>query len=258
MIIVLSPAKTLDFDGRPLTSKHTIPAFLKDSQQLVDTLAPMSKLRIARLMNISDKLASLNVKRYRDWKTPFTTRNARQALLAFQGAVYQGFECEQWKTADFDCAQKHLRILSGLYGLLRPLDLIQPYRLEMGTKLKTARGRNLCEFWGSQITAAVNDALKSTRAKVLVNLASNEYFDSIDADCLIRPVIAPVFKDFKNGKYRVISFFAKKARGMMANFIIRNRIRDSAGLKCFDIAGYHFDPASFDDLRPTFLREPQE
>ena len=258
MIFVLSPAKTLDFETQSLTRKHSLPDFLDDSQELVDVLGRKSKSQFAKLMSISDKLAELNVDRYRDWHTPFTQDNAKQALLAFKGDVYQGFDCDLWKAADFTFAQKHLRILSGLYGLLRPLDLIQPYRLEMGTKLKTDRGKTLYDFWGTALTDAVNDSLRETRSKAFVNLASNEYFDSLNTADIDAPIITPVFKDAKNGKYKFVSFFAKKARGMMANFIVRNRIKKPADLKGFDVAGYFFDADSSDDSTFTFLREEQK
>ncbi len=258
MITVISPAKTLDFGEQCLTRKHTTPDFLDDSQMLIDRLAKFSKPKIASLMSISDKLAMLNAERYKTWHTPFSPENAKQSLLAFKGDVYTGFECEAWKAADFEFAQKHLRILSGLYGVLRPLDLIQPYRLEMGTDLANERGKNLYAFWDTKITQALNDALKASRSKVLVNLASNEYFSSIVPDRLEAEVVTPVFKDCKNGTYKIISFFAKRARGMMANFIIRNRVRKAADLHAFDTAGYSFDPDSSDEKTFTFLREEQK
>lgn len=255
MIVVLSPAKSLDFESKPLTKKHTIPVYLEDSQELIDKLAKMSKPKVAQLMGISEKLSELNVQRYRDWRTPFTLENAKQALLAFQGDVYQGFDCEQWKAADFTFAQKHIRILSGLHGVLRPLDLIQPYRLEMGTKLKTARGKDLYAFWGSKITDAIHLAIKSSRSKVLVNLASNEYYRSLNPEHITAAIVEPVFKDEKNGQYKVISFFAKKARGLMANYIVRNRVTAPEALKDFEVDGYRFDSKSSDERTFTFLRE---
>ncbi len=257
MIIVLSPAKTLDYEPQSYTKKHTEPEFLSHSQELIDVLKTKSKTQIAKLMGLSEKLSDLNVQRYQDWHTPFDTDNAKQALLAFKGDVYQGFEFESWKAADFTFAQKHLRILSGLYGLLKPLDLMQPYRLEMGTKLKTKRGKDLYAFWDDIITEAINEAVGISRSKAFVNLASNEYFDAVHADSLSVPIITPVFKDEKNGKYKIISFYAKKARGMMANFIIQNRIKKVDDLKGFDVAGYTFDEASSDEATLTFLREEQ-
>lgn len=255
MIIVLSPAKTLDYEPQSLTKKSTTPDFLEDSQELIDILKKKSKSQIAKLMGLSDKLAELNVQRYQDWHTPFDTENAKQCLLAFRGDVYQGFDFDEWKAADFTFAQKHLRILSGLYGLLRPLDLMQPYRLEMGTKLKTDRGKDLYAFWGDRITNAINLAIQTSRSNAFVNLASSEYFDSVNAAELEVPIVTPVFKDEKNGKYKIISFFAKKARGMMANYIIRNRIKTPDDLRGFDVAGYRFDEASSDEQTLTFLRD---
>ena len=257
MITVLSPAKSLDYEPQSYTKKHTTPEFLDDSQELIDVLEKKSKSQIAKLMSLSDKLAELNVQRYQDWQTPFDTDNAKQCILAFKGDVYQGFDFDEWKAADFTFAQKHLRILSGLYGLLRPLDLMQAYRLEMGTKLKTDRGKDLYAFWGDTITNAINLAVQTSRSKAFVNLASNEYFSSVHAGDLGVPIVTPVFKDEKNGKYKIISFFAKKARGMMANFIVRNRIKQPEDLKAFDVAGYQFDEDSSDESTLTFLRAEQ-
>lgn len=257
MIIVLSPAKTLDYEPQSHTKKSSTPDFLDDSKELIDVLKKKSKSQIAKLMSLSDKLAELNVQRYKDWRIPFDAENAKQCLLAFKGDVYQGFEFDDWKAADFMFAQKHLRILSGLYGVLRPLDLMQPYRLEMGTKLKTERGKDLYAFWGDRITTAINLAIKTSRSKAFVNLASNEYFGAVNAKDLEVPIVTPVFKDEKNGKFKIISFFAKKARGMMANYIIQNRIKDPDGLRDFDVAGYRFDEDSSDEHTLTFLRDEQ-
>ncbi|MEM7315632.1 MAG: peroxide stress protein YaaA, partial [Planctomycetota bacterium] len=195
MIFVLSPAKSLDEGPQSRTKKHTTPELLDHSQELVDRLAKLSKAKVSSLMSISDKLAELNVARYKAYQTPFDTTNAKQALLMFKGDVYQGFDFDAWKTADFTYAQQHLRILSGLYGVLRPLDLIQPYRLEMGTKFKTDRGKDLYDFWGSVITDELNAAIKSSRSKAFVNLASNEYYKSVQSDDLSVPIVTPVFKD---------------------------------------------------------------
>ncbi|MEM7384035.1 MAG: peroxide stress protein YaaA [Verrucomicrobiota bacterium] len=255
MITVLSPAKTLDYGPQNLTTKSTTPDFLDDSSELIGVARKLSKSQLSDLMGISEKLADLNHQRYRDFSLPFTEENAKQALLAFKGDVYTGFDCERWKAADFTFAQKQLRILSGLYGLLRPLDLMQPYRLEMGTKLKTKRGKDLYEFWGDQITDALNEAIAASKSKCLVNLASNEYFSSVRPANLSVPVVAPVFKDEKNGKYKIISFYAKKARGMMANFIVVNRLKKPGDLQAFDVAGYHYDPDSSTEESPVFLRE---
>jgi len=255
MIAVLSPAKTLDFGAQCLTKKHSTADFLEDSQQLATKLKKTSKPKLKELMGISDKLAELNAQRYRDWSLPFTEENAKQALLAFKGDVYTGFECEEWKVADFTFAQRHLRILSGLYGILRPLDLMQAYRLEMGTDLSTRRGRNLYDFWGEKITGALNEALAEARSKVLVNLASNEYFSAVQPTALNAEVVTPVFKDFKNGTYKFMSFYGKKARGMMADFIVRQRVKKAEDLKAFNTAGYYFDPESSGGGKMTFLRD---
>ena len=257
MITVISPAKTLDFSEQKLVKKATTPDFLDRSDALVDQLRKKPASQLGKLMGISPKLAELNHQRFQDWSTPFTRENSKQALLAFKGDVYTGFDCEAWEPDDFNFAQKHLRILSGLYGLLRPLDLIQPYRLEMGTRLKNARGKDLYEFWGDTITAAVQTAAKKSRSMCLVNLASNEYFSSVHAGEIGIPVITPVFKDSKNGTYKIISFFAKKARGMMSNFIVRNRITDPADLRGFDVAGYYFDEDASSEESLVFLREEQ-
>jgi cytoplasmic iron level regulating protein YaaA (DUF328/UPF0246 family) len=246
MLAVISPAKTLDFESQCPTKKHSEPDFLERSHQLVGKLSKLSRPKLAELMNISEKLATENHRRFQDWQIPFTPENARAALFAFKGDVYTGFELDEYKARDFDYAQKHLRILSGLYGLLRPLDLIQPYRLEMGTRLKVGRSTDLYAFWDTLIADALNAALaKSETSKsatpTLVNLASNEYFASVKKDRVDGRVITPSFKDLKNGKYKFLSFFAKKARGMMADYMIRERISDPEDLKNFDREGYTFN-----------------
>lgn len=241
MIIVVSPAKTLDFETPTVTKKHTQPDFLEDSQLLITQLRDLSPNEVGSMMKISDQLAGLNVARFQQWQLPFTPNNAKQAVLAFKGDVYTGLEAEHFNSQDFSFAQKHLRILSGLYGLLRPLDLIQPYRLEMGTRFGNSRGKDLYAFWDDRITAALNTALKKERSKVLINLASNEYFKSVKTKSLDAEVITPIFKDYKNGQFKIISFFAKKARGRMSAFIIKNRIEDAEALKEFDWDGYQFE-----------------
>lgn len=257
MISVISPAKTLDFEEHRFTKKHSNPDFLEESQLLINKLAKFSRPKLKALMGISDSLAELNSERYRTWSVPFTQDNAKQALLAFKGDVYTGFDLEGWRAADFDFAQKHLRILSGLYGVLRPLDLMQAYRLEMGTELPTRKGKDLYAFWGDKITDALNGAISKSRSEVLVNLASNEYFRSVKLAKLDAAVVTPVFKDFKNGKYKIISFFAKKARGAMANYIVRNRAKVAEDLKGFDVDGYRFDADGSDDKTLLFLRDPE-
>ena len=255
MIITLSPAKTLDFDGNCLTQKHSDPEFISDSKVLVNGLKKISQKDLGELMSISEKLSKLNFDRYRAWSTPFNIDNSKQALLAFKGDVYTGFNLEDWRAGDFDFAQKKLRILSGLYGLLRPLDLIQAYRLEMGTNFKNKRGKNLYEFWGNKLTSALSQAISETKSKALVNLASNEYASAIDLNSIEVDVITPTFKDYKNGKYKFISFYAKKARGMMADFIIRNKIKTRSKLLEFNTDGYYYcqESSTFDE--PVFLRD---
>lgn len=240
MLAVLSPAKTLDFDTPSPTRKHSLPVFLDESKQLIETLRAQSPADLARLMNLSTKLADLNYQRYNDWHAPFTSGNAKQAALAFKGDVYLGLDPATYSERDFSWAQKHIRILSGLHGLLRPLDLIQPYRLEMGTRLKTGRGDDLYQFWGEKITDELNKALAEQRRPVLINLASNEYFDAVDAGRLEARIITPTFRDLKNGRYRFMSFFAKRARGMMASYLVKNRVNTLKALREFDWGGYYF------------------
>lgn len=245
----------MDFEAQCLTKKYTSPDYLKDSEELIRNLTKMSKSDLRSLMGISDNLADLNYARYRSWTLPFSPDNAKQSLLAFKGDVYTGFELNEWGTSDFNFAQARVRILSGLYGLLKPLDLIQAYRLEMGTSLATRRGNNLYDFWGDKITDALNAAIKESKSKVLINLASNEYFKSINKDNLEAEVITPTFKDFKNGKYKFISFYAKKARGMMADFIVRNKLKSPKELLKFDIGGYYYCSSSSTLDEPVFLRD---
>ena len=241
MLMIISPAKSLDFETAPVTSKATKPTMLADSQALIDELRHLAPHDISDLMGISDKLGSLNYDRYQAWQTPFNKKNAKQSILAFKGDVYTGLDAESFSEADFAFAQDHLRILSGLYGLLRPLDLMQAYRLEMGTKFTNQRGKNLYEFWDEKITKALNKQLKSLDADVLVNLASNEYFKSVQPTLLNARVITPVFKDLKNGQYKIISFYAKKARGLMSAYAIKKGIKDPAKLKRFNWEGYRYN-----------------
>jgi len=241
MLVLLSPAKTLDFETPPVSDLATRPDFLRQSKELIDVLKKLAPHDLSSLMGISDKLGQLNYDRYHQWKTPFTPKNAKQAALAFKGDVYTGLDAESLKPKDFEFAQEHLRILSGLYGLLRPMDLIQPYRLEMGTKLANPKGDNLYRFWGERLTRALNEQLAEQANPVVVNLASNEYFKSVQPKDLRAPVITPVFKDWKNGQYKVISFYAKKARGMMAAYIIRKRLKQAEKLKQFTDGGYAYN-----------------
>jgi cytoplasmic iron level regulating protein YaaA (DUF328/UPF0246 family) len=258
MLILLSPAKSLDYESPLPTKRHTEPRLLDDSAILVKQLRAMTPKALGKLMSISDKLADLNAERYTTWESDFTPENSRQCLFAFTGDVYQGMELSDWKAPDFTLAQKQIRILSGLYGVLRPLDLMQPYRLEMGTKLANSRGKNLYEFWGEKITDLLNTDLKKSGSNLIVNLASNEYFSSVKKKSLTGELITPVFKDEKNGKYKIISFYAKKARGMMADYIVRNQITNVAGLKKFKTAGYKFSKADSDDKQLVFLRKEQK
>ncbi len=230
---------------------------MQQSKILIEQLRQLSPPELAHLMGISDKLADLNFGRYLTWQEQSTRENARPAILAFKGDVYQGLEAEDFSESDFDYAQQHLRILSGLYGLLRPLDLLQPYRLEMGTKLVTERGKNLYEFWGDQITEALNDQLVRSQSSVLLNLASNEYFSAVRPRQLKAEVISPVFKDCKSGQYKVISFFAKKARGRMSRWIIQNRVENREQLRDFNLDGYSYSESESTANKPTFLRDAQ-
>lgn len=255
MLIAISPAKSLDYETPVKLKKNTKPLLADQSAELIEILQGYSVKRVSKLMNMSDKLAQLNFERYANWSPKATTANARQCLLAFTGDVYVGMNASTFKTADFDFAQEHLRILSGLYGVLRPLDLMQPYRLEMGTKLKTPHGKDLYDFWGDTITKALNKQLKKNGDDVILNLASNEYFKSVHVDKLTGPVVSPVFKDEKNGKYKIISFFAKKARGMMAGWVIRKRITDPKKLAKFSEGGYYYCPKESTDAKPVFLRD---
>ncbi|WP_339804513.1 peroxide stress protein YaaA [uncultured Marinobacter sp.] len=256
MLMVISPAKTLDFESPLATSSHTQPAFLDESCRLVDQLKTLEPHQLSNLMSISDKLGQLNADRFRNWQVPFTPENARQAILAFKGDVYTGLAAERFAEEDFSFAQQHLRILSGLYGVLRPLDLMQAYRLEMGTRFENDRGKDLYAFWGSQITDALNQELAADDG-VLVNLASNEYFKSVQKKHLNARLITPQFKDWKNGQYKMISFYAKKARGLMCRYAIENRITQADDLKGFDLEGYRFSVEDSTRDNWTFLRDEQ-
>ena len=258
MLVVISPAKTLDYETPATISRHSLPDFLDDSAELIAELRQLSPPEVSDLMGISDKLGDLNFGRYLNWQPKFTPENAKQSVLAFKGDVYTGLDAESLSAGQLNWAQNHLRILSGLYGLLRPLDLMQPYRLEMGTKLVNKRGSNLYEFWGEKITEGLNQELKAENAQVLINLASNEYFKSVKPKKLNAEVITPVFKDWKNDKYKIISFFAKKARGLMSRYIIENEIEDPEKLKEFDVAGYSYNPAMSSAREWVFTREAQE
>ncbi|WP_438970848.1 peroxide stress protein YaaA [Methylophaga sp.] len=240
MLMVISPAKTLDFDTDPVTKEFSQPRYLDASAQLIDELKQMSTAEIASLMKLSDKLAGLNAARYGDWQTPFNLDNAKQAVLAFKGDVYTGLDAETMGNAEFGYAQQHLRILSGLYGVLKPLDLIQPYRLEMGTKLGNKAGKDLYQFWGSRLRESLEQE-PAFDDGILINLASNEYFKAVEAKKLKARIITPVFKDWKNGQYKMISFYAKKARGLMSRYIIDHQLNDAEAIKRFDSGGYRYN-----------------
>ncbi|MBC6368343.1 peroxide stress protein YaaA [Algoriphagus sp. AK58] len=250
MLIVISPAKTLDY-STPNYSEFTHPDFASDIKALVNVMKKKSASEISQLMHISDSLAVLNEERYKTFQPEFTPENSKQALLAFKGDVYTKIEVENYTEDDFEFAQNHLRILSGLYGLLKPLDLIQPYRLEMGTKLETKKGNNLYEYWGSKIAKALNEAASGSP---LVNLASQEYFKAVDQKTLKIPVINIHFKEFKNGTYQVIGLFAKQARGMMTNFAIKNKLTDPQQLKTFTESGYEYSEGMSTPLDWVFIR----
>ncbi len=241
MLIVVSPAKTLDYTTPPKVKKFTLPDYLDDSAELIHRMREFSSLDISDLMHVSTKIADLNFDRYEAWDKNFTEENAKQAVLAFKGDVYTGLDAENFSSKDFNFAQKHFRMLSGLYGLLRPLDLMQPYRLEMGIRLTTDRGKNLYEFWDNIVTEGLNDQLKKTQSKFLINLASNEYFKVVKPKVLKGTIITPAFKEFKNGEYKMIGVYAKKARGLMSRYIIQNQLSDIEDIKSFNIEGYKFN-----------------
>jgi cytoplasmic iron level regulating protein YaaA (DUF328/UPF0246 family) len=255
MLIVISPAKNLDYETPPVTDQYTTPEFLSETKQLIKELRELAPQDISKLMGISDKLGTLNYDRYQAWKPTFTPKNSKQAILAFNGDVYTGLQAETFEANDFKFAQKHLRILSGLYGVLRPLDLMQPYRLEMGTRFGAGKAKNLYEFWNGKITEKLNEDLQAVKSNLLVNLASNEYFKAVQPKRLDAEIVTPAFKDWKNGEYKMISFFAKKARGMMSAYIIKNRITQAADLEGFDSEGYAYNPALSKPNAPVFTRK---
>ena len=257
MLIFLSPAKSLDYKTPPHVSTFSQPAFLDRSQTLIDQLRALSPADIANLMDLSDQLALLNFNRYAEWSQPFTPDNAKQAVLAFDGDVYDGLSAKTLSAADLDFAQQHVRILSGLYGILKPLDLMQPYRLEMGTKFANRGGKDLYAFWGETLLDAINAELDAMPRPVVVNLASEEYFKAAVGRKLKGTLIQPVFEDWKGGKYKIISFFAKKARGLMTRYAVVNRLTAPEGLKDFDSEGYAFAPEASDDKTWVFRRRQE-
>lgn len=258
MIFVLSPAKSLDYETPPGTDRHTLPEFISQAAQLIGVLRKLGPAEVAELMSLSDSLAALNVARYAAWSREFSQANAKQAVLAFNGDVYDGLRAPTLDDAGLDWAQGHLRILSGLYGVLRPLDLMQPYRLEMGTRLATRRGKNLYEFWGDRITRELNRLLAGEdaagREAVLVNLASEEYFKSVRPGKLKGRLVSAVFEDWKGGQYKIISFYAKRARGLMARYAIDRRVYEVDDLKGFAEEGYAYAAEVSEPDRLVFRR----
>ena len=254
LVTIISPAKKLDYSPVEKNIDSTIPSLLEHSNELIKDLKSLNPQEVSSLMNLSDKLGALNYERFQEWETTRTTSNSKQAILAFKGDVYQGLDAESLSETELIWAQKHIRILSGLYGLLKPMDLMQPYRLEMGTKFATKRGQNLYDFWNSIITEELNKNFSSDNTNLL-NLASNEYFKSINVSELKANVISPVFMDKKNGKYKIISFFAKKARGLMTRYVIKNRIEDPTDIQNFEEGGYCFHEEMSEDNKPVFCRD---
>jgi cytoplasmic iron level regulating protein YaaA (DUF328/UPF0246 family) len=258
MLFLLSPAKSLDYDTPAGDVPHTQPLFVKQSAELIELLREKSPQDIAELMSLSDALSGLNVARYQAWSSKFTAKNSKQAVLAFNGDVYEGLDAKTLKADDLAWAQEHVCILSGLYGVLRPLDWMQPYRLEMGTQLANAKGNNLYKFWGSQIADYLNERLQADKTPVVVNLASQEYFKSVDQKTLKARVIECVFEDWKGGKYKIISFLAKRARGLMARYAATHRVTTPKQLEKFNFEGYAFDAAASEPDRLVFRRKVQE
>ena len=254
MLIVLSPAKSLDYKTPVKVKAPTLPEFASESAKLIAELKKLAPQDVAKLMSLSDQLAVLNVGRYRDWSKKFTTENSKPAIYAFDGDVYDGFDVKSLNAKALDFAQDHVRILSGLYGVLRPLDLMQAYRLEMGTSFKNARGKDLYAFWGARVTDSLKAALEKQKKPVLLNLASEEYFKVLQPKDLDCPVISPVFQDAKDGKYKIISFYAKRARGLMARYVVENRITDPVDLKGFNLDGYKYFAADSKLDKPVFRR----
>ena len=255
MLFLLSPAKSLDYESALPPVKASEPQFVPQSTELISTLKKKSPKQIAELMDLSEALAQLNVARYKAWSPTFTETNARPAVLAFNGDVYEGLDAKSLKPKDLQWAQDHVAILSGLYGVLRPLDLMQPYRLEMGTALKHGKAHNLYQFWGAQIAAHLNRQLSSSKDPVIVNLASQEYFKAVDRKFLQARVIECVFQDHKNGQYKIISFFAKRARGLMARYAIQQQAKTPEALQNFNSEGYAFEPSASKDDTLVFRRQ---
>jgi cytoplasmic iron level regulating protein YaaA (DUF328/UPF0246 family) len=255
MLLLLSPAKSLDYETPVEGVSHTLPQFVSQSTELIDVLRTQTPAQLASLMDLSDKLAALNVARYEAWRPKFTAKNSKQAVLAFNGDVYDGLDAKTLKVKDLDWAQEHVCILSGLYGVLRPLDWMQAYRLEMGTALVNPKGKNLYQFWGSSIASYLNERLSKDKTPVVINLASQEYFKAVDTKVLKARIIECVFEDYKGGNYKVISFFAKRARGLLARYAIQKQIKNPEKLKDFDVDGYGYVASASTENRWVFRRK---
>ena len=258
MLFLLSPAKSLDYDTPAEGVPHTLPQFVSQSAELIEVLKHKTPAQISQLMDLSDNLAALNVARYEAWRPKFSQKNSKQAVLAFNGDVYEGLDAKSLKLKDLEWAQDHVCILSGLYGVLRPLDWMQPYRLEMGTALANSRGQNLYHFWGDGIAQHLNKQLATHKTPVVINLASQEYFKAVDRKVLNARVIECVFEDYKGGKYKVISFFAKRARGLLARYAIEKKIQNPEKLKDFKVEGYAYVASESDDNRLVFRRREKD
>ncbi len=258
MLFLLSPAKSLDYDTPAEGVPHTLPQFVSQSAELIEVLKHKTPAQISQLMDLSDNLAALNVARYEAWRPKFSQKNSKQAVLAFNGDVYEGLDAKSLKLKDLEWAQDHVCILSGLYGVLRPLDWMQPYRLEMGTALANSRGQNLYHFWGDGIAQHLNKQLATHKTPVVINLASQEYFKAVDRKVLNGRVIECVFEDYKGGKYKVISFFAKRARGLLARYAIEKKIQNPEKLKDFKVEGYAYAASESDDNRLVFRRREKD
>lgn len=258
MLYLVSPAKNLDYETPAQTESYTIPELIPEAAELASVCRDLTPADLSQLMGISDKLAGLNAARFTEWQPEFNLDNSKQAVLAFNGDVYAGMEAQSFSEDELQYAQSHLRILSGLYGLLKPLDLMQPYRLEMGTRLQNPKGKNLYEFWGETITNKVNEAAQNVGSDFIVNLASTEYFKSVKKKNLNAQLITPSFKDWKNGQYKMISFFAKKARGMMVQYLVKNKVENLEDLLKFDLAGYEYNAELSKPNEPCFTRKIED
>lgn len=257
MLSIISPAKSLNLDDISADISKSKPIFSNRSQQIINVLKSFDIIGIQKLMNISQNLAELNFNRFKQWNSDFDDKSAKQAIFTFTGDVYKGLEIETFNNTQLQYAQKNLRILSGLYGLLKPLDLIQAYRLEMGTKLSINSYKNLYDFWSDDITKELNQEIESNKHEYLLNLASNEYFNAIDKKSIKATIVNPVFKDFKNGNYKIISFYAKKARGLMAKYQLKNEISTIDEIKAFNENGYYFNQDMSNDTNLVFVRDQQ-